>query len=148
MFQMALPALGALGGAGGAGAAAGGLGGLGGLLGKLGALGGAGMGAGGMGGLMTNPMFQAGMGILSENRKPFGGDPFMGAMGGLMSAREITQADEDRKRIQELREEIADLIRQQQGMAQVDPATGAISTPLPNPPPRQMTDLLGILMEQ
>ena len=63
--------------------------------------------------LATNPWFQAGMGVLSENQKPYGGDPFGAFAGAMQTTKERKQADEDRKRIQELRAQIADLIRQQ-----------------------------------
>jgi hypothetical protein len=54
--------------------------------------------------LVSNPLFSAGMGILSENNKPFGGDPFGAAMGGILSAKEQKQSDEDRKRQEQMRE--------------------------------------------
>ena len=102
--------------------------------------------------LTTSPWFNMGMGILSENRKPFGGDPFGGAVAGLTKAKETKQADEDRKRIQELREKIADLLRQQAlgrqtGYSQVPmPGGGTMQapyTPLPpaQQPPRSIMEL-------
>lgn len=77
--------------------------------------------------LMSNPLFSAGMGILSENRKPFGGDPFGAAMGGIMSAKGQQQADEDRKRQEELREQLKKWMMAQAGQG---PAGGGM---VPNP---------------
>jgi len=77
--------------------------------------------------LMSNPLFSAGMGILSENQKPFGGDPFGAAMGGIMSAKGQQQADEDRKRQEEMREHMKKWFMAQQGQV---PAGGGMT---PNP---------------
>ena len=65
--------------------------------------------------LASNPMFSAGMGILGETRKPFGGDPFGAAMGGLLGAKQQRQADEDRKRQEELREQLKKWMAAQAG---------------------------------
>ena len=95
--------------------------------------------------LTTNPWFNMGMGVLSANQQPGGGDPFGAAMGALQTTKERKQADEDRRRIEELRAQIAALIRQQMlgRQTQVDPRTGAMSTPLPQAqqPPRSIMDL-------
>lgn len=95
--------------------------------------------------LTTNPWFQAGMGILSENQKPFGGDPFGAFTGALQKTKKGKQEDADRARIEELRRQIADIIRQQSlGRAsRVDPKTGAVGTPLPpgQQPPRSIMEL-------
>ena len=56
--------------------------------------------------LMTNPWFTAGMGILSENQKAHGGDPFGAVLSGVKSAKEQKQKDEDRKRQEELRKQL------------------------------------------
>ena len=97
--------------------------------------------------LTTNPWFNVGMGILSENQKPFGGDPFGAATGALATTKERKQADEDRKRINELRAQIADIIRQQQlgNQTIIDPRTGAMSSAIPPgvaQPPRSIMDLM------
>lgn len=65
--------------------------------------------------LMSNPLFTAGMGILSENNKPFGGDPFGAAMAGISTAKGNKQADEDRKRQEELREQLKKWMAAQAG---------------------------------
>ncbi len=96
--------------------------------------------------LTTNPWFQGGMGILSENQKPYGGDPFGGFTGALANVKKGKQEDEDRKRAEELRAQIAMILRQQAlgRSTQIDPRTGAMSTPLPqqNQPPRSIMDLM------
>lgn len=96
--------------------------------------------------LTTNPWFQGGMGILSENTKPFGGDPFGAFSGALAGTKKQKEADADRKRIEELRAKIQDIIRQQSlgRTTQIDPRTGAMSTPLPQnqQPPRSIMDLM------
>jgi len=75
-----------------------------------------------------NPWFQMGMGLLSENNKAFGGNPAAGIMQGLSSSKEQRQAAEDRTRIEQLREQLAKIIADQQGGA------GA-PTPAPGQPP-------------
>jgi hypothetical protein len=77
--------------------------------------------------LMSNPLFSAGMGILSENQKPFGGDPFGAAMGGVLSAKQQQQADEDRKRQEELREQLKKWMAAQAG--QGAPGGGMVPNP-------------------
>ena len=77
--------------------------------------------------LMSNPLFSAGMGILSENNKPFGGDPFGAAMAGIGSAKSQQQADADRKRQEEMREQLKKWMMAQAGQV---PAGGGMT---PNP---------------
>ena len=93
--------------------------------------------------LTTNPWFNMGMGVLSANQS--GGDPWSAMAGALQTTKQRKQEDEDRKRIEELRAQIAALIRQQMlgRQTQVDPQTGAMSTPLPQAqqPPRSIMDL-------
>lgn len=60
--------------------------------------------------MLTNPMFGAGMGILSETGKPFGGDPFGAAMGGMMNAKQMQVDEDERERLQKARDEIAKLL--------------------------------------
>lgn len=64
-------------------------------------------------GMMSNPMFRAGMGILAANQDPTQ-NVFQGALQGLSAAKAQMQSDEDRERMQELRDKIAELIQQQQ----------------------------------
>ena len=90
--------------------------------------------------LMSNPLFSMGMGLLSENQKPFGGDPFGAAMQGMQDSQVTKEQQEDRKRIEELRAQIQKLI-----MAQRLPA---IPTPTARKkpvgvPPQQPQGLLG-----
>lgn len=98
------------------------------------------------GSTMENPWFRAGMGLLSENQKPFGGNWAEGAMAGMMGAKATKQEREDRERIQELRRKIAAWFEQQR-LAQMggvrDPRTGAWSSPLPpgQQPPGSIMDL-------
>lgn len=67
-----------------------------------------------MTGLLSNPMFNVGMGLLSA-RQDGSINPFQAAVGGLASAQQNKQEQEDRKRIEQLRKELAELIRQQSG---------------------------------
>lgn len=63
--------------------------------------------------LLSNPMFSMGMGLLSENQKPGGGDPFAAAVQGMQSAQGNKQQQEDRLRIEELRKQLQQLIMAQ-----------------------------------
>lgn len=91
---------------------------------------------------MENPWFQAGMGLLSENTKPYGGNWAAGALGGMAAAKETEQQRKDRERIEELRRQIADWMRQQYGGAVMSPQGGMMS-PLPQGqmPPKSIMDL-------
>lgn len=85
-----------------------------------------------LGNMTGNPMFQAGMGILSANQDP-DQNVFQGAMRGLTAAKQQSMKDEDRKRNEQLREALAKLLGQQPG-AQGMPGTipglpGAPGTP-------------------
>lgn len=96
------------------------------------------------GGLLENPWFRAGMGILSENRKPFGGDPFnAGMLQGFADARLTKEQREDRERIKKLREELAEWMKRQGGGAYppgVMAPGGGMMTPVPNPQRPQLMD--------
>ncbi len=83
--------------------------------------------------MLESPLFNMGMGILSENSKPFGGDPFSAAMQGMRSAKETKQDREDRERIEQLRKEIQKMIEQQmlRGMGGQQTPGGAWQSPLP-----------------
>lgn len=61
--------------------------------------------------LLSSPMFGAGMGLLSSSYNPQI-NPFQAAVQGIQSAKQQTQADEDRKRIEEQRQELYALIQQ------------------------------------
>lgn len=95
--------------------------------------------------LMENPWFRSGMGILSENQKAYGGDPFGAFVTGMKGAKETKQEREDRERIEDLRKQIAEwLKRQQTGYpAGVQAPGGGMMTPLPpaQQPPRSILDL-------
>jgi len=95
--------------------------------------------------LLSNPMFNMGMGLLSENAKPFGGDPFSAVMGGLQGAQGNKQEQEDRLRIEELRAQLQKLIMSQQLRAIPMPNNQKLPTgqPPPQPPPQQPPGLLG-----
>jgi hypothetical protein len=75
--------------------------------------------------MLESPWFNMGMGILSENTKPFGGDPFGAAVEGMRSSKVTKQQREDRERIEKLRAELAALIAARQ----------AAMGPPPGPPP-------------
>ena len=96
--------------------------------------------------LMESPMFQAGMGLLSENSKPFGGNAAQGVLGGLASANETKQQREDRERMEKLRAEIAEWLRQQQmaGMGGQQTPSGGWQSPVPptQAPPTSIMDLM------
>jgi len=68
--------------------------------------------------LTNSPMFNVGMGILSANQDPTQ-NVYQGAMQGLGKAKQQTQSDEDRKRDEKLRQELADLIRRMNARGQV-----------------------------
>ncbi len=88
--------------------------------------------------MLSNPLFNAGMGILGENRKPFGGDPFSAAMAGMHSAKATKEQEEDRKRIEELRKRLNQLMRQQMGASIPEIQTGGMGRQIPpggRPPP-------------
>ncbi len=96
---------------------------------------------------MENPWFRMGMGLLSENSKPFGGDPFgAGILGGMQGAKETKQQNADQKRIEELRRKIAEWLQQQQlgAMGGQQMPGGAWQTPLPQnqQPPRSIMDMM------
>jgi hypothetical protein len=65
-------------------------------------------GGGGMGGLLQNPMFMAGMGMLSGNQR---GDPFAGALQGLQGAEKGKLGEAERKRTEELRKVLMEYFR-------------------------------------
>jgi hypothetical protein len=87
-----------------------------------------------MQGALDNPWFQMGMGLLSENQKAFGGNPAAGIMGGLTTSRQQRQDTADRKRIEDLREQLAKIIAAQGGGAPQAPAPGQ---PQMSPAPMQ-----------
>ena len=64
--------------------------------------------------LLENPYFNMGMGILSENSKIGGGDPFGAAVQGMRASKLTKQQRLDRERIEKLREELAKLIAMRQ----------------------------------
>ncbi len=63
---------------------------------------------------LENPWFNMGMGILSENSKVGGGDPFGAAVQGMRASKLTKQQRLDRERIEKLREELAALIAARQ----------------------------------
>lgn len=73
-------------------------------------------------GLLQNPLFSAGMGLLSSSYDP-NVNPFNAAMGGIASAQQNQQAQADRERIEELRRQLAALIAGQGGGMQMPPGT-------------------------
>jgi hypothetical protein len=83
--------------------------------------------------LLESPWFNMGMGILSENSKPFGGDPFTAAVQGMKSSKVTKQQREDRERIQKLRDELAALIAARQA-ALGGPPQGPLAGPPQGPP--------------
>lgn len=85
-------------------------------------------------GLLSNPMFRAGMGILSENSKPFGGDKFGAALAGIAGAQGNKQEQDDRERLEQLRQQLAALIAAQQGGGGVGPQ-GYPMSPVPGQTP-------------
>lgn len=84
--------------------------------------------------LQANPMFNIGMGLLSS-RYDKGINPFGAAMGGLSSAGKQSNLMADRKRIEELRKQLAALIAAQQGGGQPPPQGPPMMSAM-NPPPR------------
>jgi len=83
--------------------------------------------------LQANPMFNIGMGLLSSRyNKDI--NPFGAAMGGLAQSGKQSNLMADRKRIEELRKQLAALIAQQQGGGQ--PPSGPPMMSAMNPPPR------------
>lgn len=91
--------------------------------------------------LLSNPMFNMGMGLLSENQQPGGGDPFAAAVKGMQSAQGNKQQQEDRLRIEELRAQLQKLIMSQQLRA--IPMPNNQKLPTGQPPPQQPPGLLG-----
>jgi len=87
--------------------------------------------------LLSNPLFSMGMGLLSENQKPGGGDPFGAAMQGMQSAQGNKEEQEDRKRIEELRARLNELMRNQMAAQLPEIQTGGMGRqkPMPQPPP-------------
>lgn len=82
-------------------------------------------------GLLSNPMFNAGMGLLSSSYDP-NINPWQAAMGGIAGAQQNKQTQQDRKRIEELRKQLAQLISQQQrGMQGMPP--GAMQPGMDSP---------------
>lgn len=95
---------------------------------------------------MENPWFRMGMGLLSENQKPYGGDPFGAAISAMKGAKETEQQRKDRERVEQLRKQLAELIQQRQmqmGGGVQDPRSGGWMTPVPpaQQPPRSIMDL-------
>lgn len=88
-------------------------------------------------GLLMNPMFRMGMGLLSENFQPNGGNPAAGLLAGLGASKEMTEAEKDRLRVEELRRKLAALIAQRQGGPQMSPVPQAQQ-------PKTMAGLLGV----
>lgn len=64
-------------------------------------------------GLTENPWFNMGMGLLAENRKPFGGNPAQGMMGALATSRQAKEAGEDRRRREQSREDYENWLKSQ-----------------------------------
>jgi len=90
--------------------------------------------------LMQSPLFNMGMGLLSENAKPFGGDPFSAVMQGMQRSQGATEAEEDRMRIEVLRARLNQLIKQQMAsqMPRIQPEGGGLARLKPTgaPPPQ------------
>ncbi len=70
-------------------------------------------------GLLASPMFNVGMGILANPD-----NAAQGALAGLASAKEQFQSDEDRKRMEELRKQLSEMIGAQMG--QQPPVPGQV----------------------
>ena len=60
--------------------------------------------------LLSNPMFRMGTGILANP-----GEGVQGAVRGLAAAKQQGQSDEDRERMEKLREQLSQLIQKQLG---------------------------------
>lgn len=101
--------------------------------------------------LLNNPMFNAGMGLLSSSYDR-GINPYQAMMGGLMQARQSQSEQEEKERMAELRERLAALIRQQQptqlpGQIQ-QPTDVSVGMPAPqvqwqSPYAQELWDVLG-----
>lgn len=72
--------------------------------------------------MLSNPMVSGGLGLLAANYE--GGNPWTGLLGGISSGKKNKEADEDRKRIEELRKQLAALIAQQGQPAGPPPGAG------------------------
>lgn len=84
--------------------------------------------------LQANPMFNIGMGLLSSRyNKDI--NPFGAAMGGLAQSGKQSNLMADRKRLEDLRRQLAALIAQQQGGGQPQPQGPPMASAM-NPPPR------------
>lgn len=70
--------------------------------------------------LLENPMFNAGMGLLSSSYDP-NINPFQAVVGGAASARKTQQENEDRKRLEELRKQLAELMKNMPNASQTTP---------------------------
>lgn len=105
--------------------------------------------------LLNNPMFSAGMGLLSSS---YDRDinPYQAMMGGLMQAKQSQSEQAEEERMAKLRERLAALIRQQQqtqqtqlpGQTQQQPAGALTGTPAPqvqwqSPYAQELWDALG-----
>ncbi len=64
--------------------------------------------------LLANPMFNMGMGLLAQNAMPGGGNPAAGLLGGLTASKQQDVEEDERKRIEQARREIADYFRMMQ----------------------------------
>lgn len=95
--------------------------------------------------LLTSPWARMGLGLLSENAKPFGGNPAQGLLTGLSAAKETKEQQADRERIEELRRQIAAWMQQQQlaRMGGVQAPGGGWQSPIApgSQPPANLMDL-------
>ncbi|MHA1570203.1 MAG: hypothetical protein ACTSWM_00170 [Alphaproteobacteria bacterium] len=89
--------------------------------------------------MLESPWFNMGMGILSENSKVGGGDPFGAAVSGMRKSKVTKQQRQDRERIEELRKQLAELIRARQAAAQAAQGGPQMS---PIPPGSQPTSIM------
>ncbi len=85
-------------------------------------------------GLLGNPMFQAGMGLLSGNQ---GGDPYAGFMSGLASAQQYQTEAQKREQQEQLRRELAAYLT---GGNQPAPMQQQVGAPGHTAPPRTVAE--------
>ncbi len=107
-------------------------------------------------GLLQNPMFRAGMGILAANQDPRQ-NVFQGAMGGLMGAQQMREAQAqqeieqaDRERMEELRQRLGEFFQppgQGVPMDSIYPPMSGQGLGLPMQSPAPMSEFDRILSE-
>lgn len=111
---------------------------------------------GGLGGLLQDPMFRAGMGILAANQNPRQ-NIFQGAMGGLLGAQEMREAEAqreieqaERERNEALRQDLSEFFRSQgqyAPMQSIYPPMSGQGFGMPMQSPAPMSEFDRILSE-